>query len=148
MHSFTGTAEELKELLDLGLYIGVNGCSLKMQENLEVVKQIPLHRIMLETGVWNYITPDAPWCDIRPTHASAPYLDAFRKAQQALAVLYSPPRTKPEKWTPTTAVKGRCEPCQIGEVAAVVAGVQGVPLATLAAHAYHNAIALFRLPMQ
>ncbi|WFD27300.1 hypothetical protein MNAN1_002296 [Malassezia nana] len=61
VHSFTGTAEELKELLDLGLYIGVNGCSLKTQENLEVVKQIPLHRIMLETGAWSYVTLDAPW---------------------------------------------------------------------------------------
>lgn len=51
VHSFTGTAEELHELLDLGLYIGVNGCSLKTQENLDVVKQIPLHRILLETGM-------------------------------------------------------------------------------------------------
>lgn len=46
-----------------------------------------------------------------------------------------------------TAVKGRCEPCQIGEVAAVVASIQGVSLTTLAAHAYQNAVALFRLPV-
>lgn len=50
VHSFTGTADELRELLSLGLFVGVNGCSLKTAENLEVVRQIPLHRIMLETG--------------------------------------------------------------------------------------------------
>lgn len=89
---------------------------------------------------------DAPWCDIRSTHASAKYLDEFKAEEPDLAALYSPPRMKAEKWSPMAAVKGRCEPCQIGEVAAVVAKVQGVPLATLAAHAYQNAIALFRLP--
>lgn len=37
VHSFTGSAELLKECLDLGLYIGVNGCSLKTEKNCEVV---------------------------------------------------------------------------------------------------------------
>ena len=47
MHSFTGDVEELKQILDLGLYVGVNGCSLKTQANLDVVKEIPLDRLML-----------------------------------------------------------------------------------------------------
>jgi len=54
VHSFTGTATELKELLELDLYIGVNGCSLKTDENIEVVKQIPLNRIMLESKFKNH----------------------------------------------------------------------------------------------
>lgn len=47
VHSFTGDLSELKQILELGLYIGVNGCSLKTEANLEVVKEIPLDRIML-----------------------------------------------------------------------------------------------------
>jgi TatD DNase family protein len=53
VHSFTGTIDEMQRLIDLGLDIGVNGCSLKTEENLEVVKLIPLDRIQLET--------DGPW---------------------------------------------------------------------------------------
>ncbi|WFC96172.1 hypothetical protein MBRA1_002828 [Malassezia brasiliensis] len=137
VHSFTGTADELRELLSLGLFVGVNGCSLKTAENLEVVRQIPLHRIMLET--------DAPWCDLRSTHASAPLLEQFRREEPQLAALYTPPRAKPERWSATSAVKGRNEPCCIGEVAAVVARVHNVRLAELAEHALRNAARLFRI---
>ncbi|KAL4402118.1 3'-5'-DNA exonuclease [Malassezia pachydermatis] len=139
VHSFTGTAEELHELLQLGLYIGINGCSMKTQENLDVIRQIPLHRLMLET--------DAPWCDIRPTHASAAHWTAFEKAEPDLAKLYMPPRVKSEKWREDSAVKGRCEPCHIGQVAAVVAQLQGVPLHDVAQHACDNARRLFQLPV-
>jgi Tat protein secretion system quality control protein TatD with DNase activity len=53
VHSFDGSAEEAAELLELGLYIGINGCSLRTDQNIEVVKNMPLDRIVAET--------DAPW---------------------------------------------------------------------------------------
>ncbi|RYP05615.1 hypothetical protein DL764_003676 [Monosporascus ibericus] len=66
VHSFTGTAAELRELLDLGLYVGVNGCSFKTAENCAVVREMDLSRLMLET--------DGPWCEIRPSHEGWKYL--------------------------------------------------------------------------
>ena len=137
VHSFTGTLDEMQELVQLGLYIGVNGCSLKTQNNLDVVRHIPLHRILLET--------DAPWCDIRPTHASYAYLEAFAKSFSQLHALYSPARVKPEKWVENATVKGRCEPCHIGQVAAVVAQLKGIRIEELASQAFKNSVELFRL---
>ncbi|KAI9492897.1 hypothetical protein BDB00DRAFT_826070 [Zychaea mexicana] len=103
VHSFTGSVEEMKKLVDLDLYIGVNGCSLKTEENLQVVKEIPSDRLMIET--------DAPWCEIRPTHASHKYLDTIPKEEKDL---YMPLTKKKEKFEMGYMVKSRCEPCATG----------------------------------
>ncbi|XXG97429.1 ribonucleotide-diphosphate reductase subunit rnr1 [Hypoxylon texense] len=66
VHSFTGTADEMRELMDLGLYVGTNGCSFKTADNCAVVREIRLDRLMLET--------DGPWCEVRPSHEGWKYL--------------------------------------------------------------------------
>lgn len=137
VHSFTGTVSEVQELLSLGLMIGINGCSLKTEENLHVLQHIPLSRLLLET--------DAPWCDPRSTHASHSHIQAFKQANPELHALYQPSSVKKEKWNPEAMVKGRNEPCMIGLVAATVASVKGVSIEQVADAAMYNTRWLFRL---
>ncbi|CAD6942588.1 unnamed protein product [Tilletia controversa] len=136
VHSFDGDLNVAKELLDMGFFLGINGCSLKTEEALQVVKQLPLERLMVET--------DAPWCDIRPTHASNPALQAWKDANADLSALAYPPTSKKEKWKAGTAVKGRNEPASLAGVAAVVAALKGVSLEEVARHTTANAKWLFR----
>ncbi|GAA5824274.1 hypothetical protein JCM11251_001592 [Rhodosporidiobolus azoricus] len=138
VHSHTGTAEEALELIKMGFFIGINGCSLKTQENLDCVRQLPLSHLMVET--------DAPWCSISTTAASFPFLSSLstNPSYAHLKDLYIPPSKKKEKWAKGHMVKGRNEPCTTGQVATVVAALKGVSLEEVVEITRKNTLALFK----
>jgi len=129
VHSFTGSEEEMRELVEMGFDIGVNGCSLKTAENIEVVRKLPLERIQLET--------DGPWCEMRPSHASAEFLSDMPLEEWK--------SVKKEKWVEGALVKGRNEPCMIGKVAWAVARIKGISLEELTEAAWTNTVRMFGL---
>lgn len=56
-HCFTGNLEEAKEIVELGFYIGIGGISTFKNDGLEeVIKEIPLSSILLETDA-PYLAP-------------------------------------------------------------------------------------------
>jgi len=123
VHSFDGSLEEMHELVELGFYIGVNGCSLRQPENLEVAKAIPLERLLIET--------DAPYCGIKNTHAGSGFVQTTF------------PRKKKEKWEAGCLVKDRNEPCTIVTIVEVLAHIRGMDQSELAGAMYQNSRRLF-----
>jgi TatD DNase family protein len=94
----------VKRIVELDLYIGINGCSFKTVENLETLKHIPLDRIMLET--------DSPYCEIRNSHSGASMVKTKFPTKN--------------KRTAGFLLKGRNEPCKIVEVLEVASTVLGI----------------------
>ena len=126
VHSFDGSAEERDAILALGLYIGVNGCSLKTEENLEVVKGIPGDKLLLET--------DCPWCDIRPSHAGHKLIKTRFEGW---------PQVDKKKWKEGVVVKGRNEPHTIRQVLEIIAAVKEEDPQELAEKIYENTEKIF-----
>lgn len=124
VHSFDDTLELALQFIELGLYIGLNGCSLKTEENLKVVKDLPLDKILLET--------DCPYCEIKQSHAGFHYI----KTQP-----YEKKTDK--KFELGKMVKGRNEPCQMVQVAEVIAGVKGIDVQEVADQCYQNSLELY-----
>ncbi|XP_031397505.1 putative deoxyribonuclease TATDN1 isoform X3 [Punica granatum] len=113
-HSFTGTSEEP----------GVNGCSLKTAENIDVVKGLPLERVMIET--------DSPYCEVKSTHAGIGHVKTVW------------PSKKKERYDQESIVKGRNEPCLVRQVLEVVAGCKGIEdINQLGNTLYHNTCRVF-----
>lgn len=91
--------------------------------NVQVASTLPLDRLLLET--------DAPWCEIRPSHAS-----------HALVASEWPAKDK-KRHDPRCTVKGRNEPCKLLQVLEAVAGARGEDAATVARATHANTLRLF-----
>ncbi|CAG9127366.1 unnamed protein product [Plutella xylostella] len=125
VHSFDGSQDALDKILRLGMYIGINGCSLRTQENLEVAARIPQDRLMIET--------DCPWCEVKPTHPGYPH------------VATKMPTVKKEKYQieSNSQVKGRNEPVNIVQVLEILAAIRKENIDELADAIYNNTNKLF-----
>lgn len=133
VHSFDSNLETLRQLINLDLYIGINGCSMKTAENLSVIKEIPIDKLVIET--------DAPWCEIRPSHASYPLIE-FSKSD-LLDNLKSFKQYKKEKFVLGEMVKSRNEPCKLLEIISVLANLKEMDPNELADIIYDNTCRLF-----
>ena len=101
VHSFTGTVETAKKLLDMGFYIGFNGSGMRTEESLDVIRSVPLDRILIETGrkTIRQYDVDGPYCGITSAHASYQYVKTKFESKRV------------EKYDSQYLVKGRNEPC-------------------------------------
>lgn len=155
VHSFTGLTKDLEEILQCSknCYVSVNGCSMKSEENIEMVKSIPVGRLLLET--------DAPWCDIRRSHASYKYLnskadadvkdpwdnglsDAYPQLEQWFGSVKRDGLVKKpvENWK-NLMIKSRNEPCTMGHVVTAVANIKQMPLDELAEIVWKNSCEVY-----
>ncbi len=59
LHCFSGSKEMAKEVIKLGMYIGMNGVATfkNARKSLEVIKEIPIERLVLETDC-PYLCPE------------------------------------------------------------------------------------------
>ena len=126
VHSFTGNEDELNKYISLNLFIGINGCSLKTKDNIEVVKKIPLDKLLIET--------DCPYCEIKSSSASFKLIDTVFKG-----------KVKKDKMKKGLICKDRNEPCSIIQVLEVISKIKNVDKKELSDICYKNSLDCFCL---
>lgn len=133
----------MQELVAAGWDVGINGCSIRAADGIDVVRALPLERLHVET--------DGPWCEMRPTHASAAFVGAGydgpgkddEVAREVLEREAGYRWVKKERWAEGALVKGRNEPCLIGRVVVAVARIKGVGVEEVAEMAWGNSRRMF-----
>lgn len=136
VHSFTDSIEDMTNLLasSPNCYIGMNGCSLRDESNIEAARQIPIDRLLLET--------DAPWCEIRRTHASHKYLEGYN-ADKYKQVKKEKLKNIPPEEIERVMVKSRNEPCNMEQVAIVVANIKKLSVEEVAEQVWKTSCDVF-----
>ena len=106
VHSFTGSIETAKQLVEMGFFIGFNGSGMRTEESLQVIRSVPLERILIETGMLSILPyhhfkslVDGPYCGITSAHASHKFVKTKFESKRS------------EKYSADHLVKGRNEPC-------------------------------------
>ncbi|KXJ85776.1 deoxyribonuclease tatD [Microdochium bolleyi] len=128
VHSFVGTPAQMHVLTaELGLDVSVNGFSFRDRGSVEMVRDVPLGHLQIET--------DAPWGLIpagsevaRRYLVNAPPLPASKKR---------------DKFDRAAMVKERNESCCIDRVAYVVAGIKGLTVEEICEKAWENSTSMF-----
>jgi len=82
IHSFTATEKELQQILDRGLYVGLNGIMTftKDHDQLKAATTVPLDKLVLETDA-PFLTPKpfrGTICEPKHVRATAEFLAALR----------------------------------------------------------------------
>lgn len=74
LHCFSGSKEMAREIIKIGMYIGLNGVATfkNARKSLEVVREIPLERLVLETDC-PYLCPE-PYRGRRNDSSYIPYI--------------------------------------------------------------------------
>lgn len=82
VHSFSATEKELAQILDRGLYVGLNGIATFMKDKgqINAVKAVPLAKLLLETDA-PFLTP-VPYrgtiCEPKHVRVTAEFLASLR----------------------------------------------------------------------
>ena len=100
---------------------------MKTSQNIDVLREIPLDRIMFET--------DCPYCDIRQSHASHQFVKTQFKTKDKKKYI------KVEQ--DDVLVKTRNEPCKIVQVVEAVAAIRGVDVKELSQIGFENSVKVF-----
>ncbi|KAH7024965.1 TatD family hydrolase [Microdochium trichocladiopsis] len=130
VHSFVGTSSQMQLLTtELGLDVSVNGFSFRDRPSIEMVRDVPLEHLHIET--------DAPWGLIPAT------ADVARRYLVNAPPL--PASKKRDKFDQAAMVKERNESCCIDRVAYIVAGIKGLAVEEVCDRARENSAAMFGL---
>ncbi|ADM11155.1 TatD deoxyribonuclease-like protein [Encephalitozoon intestinalis ATCC 50506] len=115
VHSFTGSIEEAEELIKKGFFIGINGCSAKTSEGIDVIKNLPLDSLLIET--------DSPYCKIRKSYAGFEYVTTDFSSLKVL--------------------KKKNEPCCVVQVAEIISNATEKDFNLVVETVFSNTIKLY-----